>query len=115
MADIFSVTAPMMIQTSRGAKKVIARCFPHREGLLYFDLYWHIADPQHSMHLLKGELKGEGPWKIDGHVINVLGCHGTDAELALQYDSWQEYIQNSTEYPPEPLILAIAKRMGAEV
>lgn len=116
MPDIFSVTAPLMLRAPDGTEKVIAECFPHPQGLLYFDLYWHLGQPSETTHVLPGEIKGEGPWKIGGHILNVLGCHGTNHELASHYQHWQNFLNSAqAEYPPAPLIDAIARKLGATV
>ncbi len=116
MADLFSVTAPLMIRRPDGERKVIAHHFLHSQGMLYFDIYWHEGPPQQMIHVVEGEIQGEGPWKVGGHVINVLGCHGTDVALAMQYEHWQSYRQRvDVDYPPEQLIAAIARKLGALV
>ncbi len=114
MADLFSMTTPLMILKPDGTQAVIAEIFPHPEGLIYFDLYWHLEQPEEVMHVVKGSLKGEGPWKIGEHVINVLGCQGTNAVLASAHQQWQTYLQSAEDdYPPPPLVAAIARRLGA--
>jgi len=114
MADLFSMTTPLMIRSPDGKQAVIAEIFPHPEGLVYFELYWHLGQPEETIHLLEGTISGEGPWKIGESVINVLGCHGTDAELAMTHQQWQTYLQTAADdYPPSALIGAIARRMGA--
>ena len=114
MADLFSITTPLIIRYPRGEEQVIAEIFLHPAGLLLFELYWHLGRPEETIHLIKGMLSGEGPWKIGNCVINVLGCHGTNAELATSYQQWQTYLQSAADnYPPAPLIAAIARRMGA--
>lgn len=114
MAELFSITAPLMLRTPQGEEQVLAAIFPHPKGVIYFDLYWHLGQPDETIHLIEGTLSGEGPWKIGDHVINLLGCQGTNAELASLYQQWQTYLQTTTEdYPPPPLIAAIARRMGA--
>ena len=114
MAELFSMTSPLMIRTPEGEEQVIAEMFPHPEGLVYFELYWHLGQPEETIHLVKGMVRGEGPWKIGEHVINVLGCHGTNAQLAGAFQQWQTYLQtNEDDYPPPPLVAAIAKRLGA--
>ena len=114
MADLFSVSAPLMIRGPEGDGKVMAEHFPHEEGMVYFDLYWHLGQPDETIHVLKGPIKGEGPWKIGDYVVNVLGCHGTDADLAMAHDNWCQYLAGAAEgYPPEPLRYAIARRYGA--
>ena len=116
MADLFTLTVPLMIRSPEGETSVIAEHFHHPEGLVYFDLFWHLGQPDNTIHVLKGEIMGDGPWKIANHVINVLGCHGTDAELAMAYDNWSQYLAGeSDDYPPEPLRNAIARRFGALV
>lgn len=61
MADIFSMQAPLMIRLPSGEKRVLAEYFPHPQGILYFDLLWHLGDPDMSIHLVEGSIKGEGP------------------------------------------------------
>lgn len=114
MPNLFSITAPLMIRTPGGEEKVIAHHFPHPQGMLYFDLYWHEGRPDQMTHVIEGEVSGEGPWKVGDHVVNVLGCHGTNADLAMQFEQWQTYLQRAdVEYPPAPLIEAIARKLGA--
>jgi hypothetical protein len=116
MADLFSVKSPLMIRLRSGEKRVMAERFAHPHGLLYFDLYWHLGDPAQTLHLVEGPIKGDGPWKVGEAVVRVLGCHGTDPELAAAFEDWRQYLeQNADDYPPPPLILAIARRHGAAV
>jgi hypothetical protein len=114
MADLFTITAPLMIRLPDGEERVIAHHFPHPQGILYFDLFWHEGQPEQMIHVVLGEVNGDGPWKVGEHVINVLGCHGTNADLAMQFEQWQSYLQRAdVDYPPEPLIAAIARKLGA--
>jgi hypothetical protein len=111
MADIFTVTAPLKIRLPGGQLRVVAELFKHPEGLIYFDLHWH-ENVDSGVHLLRGELKGEGPWKIDNHIFYVLGCHGTDGELATEFQQWREWrLQNPDEYPDSRMIQRIARRI----
>ena len=114
MADLFSARSPLMIRLPSGEKRVMAECFAHSRGLLYFDLYWHLDDPDRTRHVVAGPITGLGPWRVGDTVVPVLGCHGTDHELASTYEDWRHYLeQNADGYPPRPLILAIARRYGA--
>jgi hypothetical protein len=116
MPDLFSITAPLMIRSPGGEEKVIAHHFPHSRGMLYFDLYWHLGQPEQLTHVIEGEVTGEGPWKIGEHVINILGCHGTNSDLAMQFEQWQTFLHRAdANYPPEPLIVAIARKLGASI
>ncbi|NNF95598.1 MAG: hypothetical protein HKM94_01565, partial [Halobacteria archaeon] len=45
MADLFSMTTPLMIRSPDSEEQVIAEIFPHPEGLVYFELYWHLGQP----------------------------------------------------------------------
>jgi len=114
MADLFSVTAPLLIRLPTGDMHVMAERFPHPQGLLYFDLFWHLGNPNKGVHFVDGIIKGDGPWKIGDAVVRVLGCHGTDGALARRFDEWRQYItENADAYPPRPLIEAIARQHGA--
>ena len=113
MPSIEQVTAPLAILFDDGRKKLAAACFPHRLGLLYLDPFWHLKKPNEAAHLIKGELRGEGPWRIANVTIRVLGCQNTDPELQPEFLKWQEYLQTSGDYPPQPQIQDIARRLGA--
>ena len=114
MANLFDMTAPLMVRSPDGKQEIVVELFPHPDGLLYFAPYWHLGQVEESIHLIRGEAKGEGPWKVGDYVFNVLGCHGTDAELASAYQQWRAYLQTAAEdYPPPPLVAAIARRLGA--
>jgi hypothetical protein len=117
VADVFAVTAPLALRSPSGARKVIAACFPHPQGLLYLDAFWHLSTPDEAAHLIRGKLSGEGPWKIGGNVLTVLGCHDTDPELAEPFARWREYLESCEEgdYPPPDQIRSIARKLGANV
>jgi len=81
MADLFSITAPMLVRRGDGARHIMAECFPLAEipGLVYFELYWHLQRPAtQAIHVVRGEIRGEGPWKIADSVIDFrLSWHGS--------------------------------------
>lgn len=90
--------------------------FPHPEGLLYFEPFWHLAPDGGRIHLAAGELRGEGPWKVGDRVVTIAGCAGTDRGIALELAEWQDYLKVCQgEYPPRDEILAVARRHGARV
>jgi hypothetical protein len=115
----YDVSAPLALRfKSTGDAKVIAACFPHPSGLLYLDLFWHRRTPAEAAHLLRGQLHGEGPWRIGDCVISVLGCHNTDPDLADQFAAWRAYLESdaaAVEYPPPEQMRDIARRLGAAV
>jgi hypothetical protein len=116
VAKLESVTAPLVVRFADGSEKVVAACFPHPLGALYLDLFWHQRSPAEAAHLLRGELSGDGPWRVGDARIRLLGCHNTDPHLMDQFGPWREYLeQRGDEYPPQAQILEIAARLGARV
>ena len=114
--DLFSVTAPLTLKFPDGGEVLLAEIYKHPKGLLYFEPYWHLKGPTEGIHLIKGWLEGNGPWKISDHVIKVLACYGSDACLATDFSEWQNYrLTNPGAYPPQPMIDAIAAKFGAEL
>lgn len=116
MTDLFTVTAPLTLLSPVGNETLLAELYKHPKGLLYFDTYWHEKTAEEGIHLIKGWLEGEGPWKISGHIIKVLACHGTNACLADEFSEWRNYrLSSPGEYPPQPMINSIARKLGAAV
>jgi hypothetical protein len=117
LADLHGVTAPLALRLPDGTRKVIAACFPHPSGLLYLDTFWHQSTPTEAAHLIPGEVTGAGPGKVGGCVVAVLGCQGTDPDLALAYARWHDYLEQAgpEDYPPPAQIRDIARRLGAAV
>lgn len=114
MAAIDQLSAPLVLRDPGGNERVIAAAFTHPLGLLCLDLFWHQSSPDKAAHLLRGELAGEGPWRIGNYRLRVLGCQATDPHLAEQFSAWSEYLANQGDrYPPRPQILEIARRLGA--
>ena len=114
MARIEQVTAPLVIRFGDDSEQVVAACFPHPLGLLYLDLFWHQRGPQEAAHLIRGELNGEGPWRVSDARIRLLGCHNTDPHLQDQFGPWRAYLEErGDEYPPQAQIFEIARRLGA--
>jgi len=118
MPTPYQVTAPLALRCPEIGQKVIAACFPHPAGLLYLDTFWHRRTPQQTAHLIRGTLRGDGPWRIGDCVLRVLGCHDTDPDLAAPFAEWSAYLQSdaaAAEYPPPDQIRDIARRLGADV
>ena len=112
MAELSTVTAPLALRFPDGNREIAAAAFAHPEGVLWFELGWYDGEPDQVIHLIEGELEGDGPWRVGGVVITLLGCQGSDPELASRYAAWQA-TQQGKEPPPRPLIEAIARRRGA--
>ncbi|WP_293648626.1 hypothetical protein [Thiolapillus sp.] len=113
MAELETVTAPLVVRFAAGDEKVVARAFPHPLGIVYLDLFWHLSRPDDAAHLIRGELRGNGPWRVGDASIRVLGCGTTDPLLQAEYIPWRDYLnEHPGEYPPEAQILTIARRLG---
>ena len=117
MADLFSMTAPLLIRHKNGVRHIMVERFPLAvgEGLVYFEIHWHLHRPaMQAIHRIEGQIRGEGPWKIGDSVVTVLGCHGTDPELASAYAEWQSFLQQGARgYPERQAIMALAGEIGA--
>lgn len=113
MPEIGTVTAPVALLFDDGRKQLAAACFRHKLGLLYLDPFWHQQSPDRSAHLIRGELRGDGPWRIADVTLRVLGCHNTDPELQSIHQAWSDYLKHADDYPPREQILVIAGKLGA--
>ena len=113
MPAIETITTPLAILFDNGSKKLAAACFRHELGLLYLDPFWHQQKPDQAAHIIKGELKGSDPWRIEGATIRLLGCQNTDPELQILYTKWSDYLKTASGYPPLEQIHEIARRLGA--
>lgn len=114
MPAIDTVTAPLVLRHPDGREQLVAACFTHPRGLLYFDLYWHRSTPQQAAHLVRGKLCGEGPWRIGEVRVRTLGCQATDPHLQDDFGAWQRYlVEHADSYPPRPQVIEIARRLGA--
>lgn len=112
---IDTVTAPLVLRHPDGREQLIAACFSHPQGLLYLDLFWHRSTPDDAAHLIRGELRGEGPWRVGDARLRVLGCPHTDPHLQDAFITWQRHLQDHPdEYPSRAQIREIARRLGAE-
>jgi hypothetical protein len=116
MADLFTVKTPLSLRLPDGERRILMEFFPHPRGLLGFEINWEQApDPSTLIQVYEGELKGESPWKVGDAVITVLGCHGTDAELASRFADWKFHREFGAPYPSDDEIRSIARRYGATV
>lgn len=111
--NLFTVTAPISIRYPSGELKLVIEKFEHPQGIVIFEPFWHLRDIRESVHLIQGKLSGDGPWKINDHVMTVTGCQGTDPEMAASLSEWQAYLMSpDAEYPSDEEIKYLAKRLG---
>jgi hypothetical protein len=102
MADLFSITAPLLIRYPDSTRHVMVAQFPHPEGVVYFRAFWDQLPLQQGVLLVRGELRGSGPWKVGAAVITVLGCHGTNPVEAAEYSAWQFHLEQLGDSYPDP-------------
>jgi len=110
MADLFSVTAPLLIRYPDGTAHVMAHCLPHPRGLVYFRTFWDRLSPAEGIVLVAGEICGDGPWKVGNAVVTLLGCHGSHPEYAAEYADWQFHLaQCLDDYPDSGRLTVLAR------
>lgn len=104
----------MTIRHPDGTRHLMVERFPHPDGLLYFEPFWH--EGTGGVHLVAGEVRGEGPWKVGESVVVVTGCQGSDPEMALQLAAWQDHLACCEgRYVDPERLLETARRHGASV
>jgi hypothetical protein len=106
MADLFSVTAPLLIRYPDGAAHVMVHRLRHPQGLVYFRPFWDRMPPAEGIVLAAGDIRGDGPWKVGDAVVTLLGCHGSHPEHAAEYADWQHHLAECRDAYPESEQLA---------
>jgi len=113
MADLFSVTAPLLIRFSDGRREVMVERLPHPDGLLYFRPFWDELGTRQGLCVVAGEVRGEGPWKVGDAVVTVLGCHGSNPQQAELFADWQAHrARLGDDYPDRDGLVGIARDAG---
>jgi hypothetical protein len=117
MADLFSITAPLAIRFRHsGEKQVMVERLPYNDGLVFLPTFWTDSGVARSLRYVPGPIEGDGPWKVGTAIVTVLGCHGTDAELAGDFGSWQtRRMELGDAYPDEDAIRRQMKLHAAKV
>ena len=114
MPDLFSMTRPLAINYKNGEKTIMVAYYRHEKGIVYLEPFWEQKLEGQKATVIKGDLKGDGPWKISDAVISLVGCQGTDPELARLLSEWEFHLQNigADYYQPEN-IRNLAREYGA--
>ncbi len=117
MADLFSVRAPLVVRLPDGSHHLCVAIFPHPAGLVYCQPVWEKEEVTARTHLLVGEIKGGGPWRVGDAVVRLLGCHGTDPGLASEYAEWQAWCHEQGRgcCPMREQLEQAARALGAEL
>jgi hypothetical protein len=110
MADLFSVTAPLLIRYPDGTAHVMVHCLRHPRGLVYFRTFWDRSPAAEGIVLAAGDIRGDGPWKVGDAVVTLLGCQGSHPESAAEYADWQLHLaQRLDDYPENGQLAALAR------
>lgn len=113
MADLFTVTAPLLIRYPDNTRHVMVGCFRHPDGIVYVRPFWNRLPPEEGIRLVKGTIKGEGPWKVGDAVVTMLGCQGTHPEQAAELADWKFQLEQRGEpCPTRSELLAIVQEQG---
>jgi len=94
MAELFTLTAPLLVRYPDGEQRLIAEKFTHPQGMIYVEPFW-LESELPAAYLLKGEIKGEGPWKVGDVIVRLLSCG--DSEFSMQWAQWQQYLLSCPE------------------
>ena len=113
MADLFTLTVPLLIRFPDATRHVMVGCFRHPEGIVYVRPFWDQLPAGEGIRLVTGDLKGEGPWKVGDAVVTVLGCQGTHPEQSAEFADWKFHLEQRGEhYPGRDELQAIAQEQG---
>ena len=68
-----------------------------------------------ALRYVAGPVRGEGPWKVGDAVVTVLGCHGSDPELASEFAAWQAAREQlGADYPRAEHIARLMREAAAQ-
>jgi hypothetical protein len=100
MADLLSLTTPLLIRYPDDARHVMVACFRHPQGLLYFRLFWEQLPATERVWLVSGDIKSDGPWKVGDAVVTMPGCQGTHPQLDVEFADWKFHLELQDEHYP---------------
>ena len=113
MADLFSLTPPLLIRYPDNTRHIMVACFRHPEGVLYFRPFWDQLPGTEGICIATGIVKGEGPWKVGDAVVTLLGCQGTHPEQASELADWKFQLeQHGQSYPTHDEFHTVAIEKG---
>jgi len=112
MADLYTLTTPLLVRYPDGEQRLIADKYMHPHGMIYAEPYWLESESPRA-YLIKGTIKGEGPWKIGDVIVRLLSCG--DTEEAMQWANWQQHLMSvyeSHRYGDESFKKSIIDKMS---
>ena len=116
MPDLFDMQRPLAINYKDGSKGIMVAYYPHAEGLVYLEPFWENKSAENKARVLVGEIKGDGPWRCGDASITLVGCQGTDADLAQLLSQWEDHVQEvGPDYYKVDEIRSLARSFGAMI
>ncbi|HQM30602.1 MAG TPA: hypothetical protein PLR20_14740 [Syntrophales bacterium] len=102
--NLFEVKDPLVIEVPFGGRRLIAELFPlevvepGKKGLVFFDTWWRGATA-HPVHIVEGEILGDGPWDIPGAEaeVELLDMTNEDDPLVGEWKDWQRYLKEDPD------------------
>lgn len=93
---------PLLIKLPNGDCFPAAEIFRHPLGAVAFEINWCNAPRLHPVHVIEGEIVGNGPWSIGEALIRELNLAGLDDERYWQqWNHWQDFLLNDPIDPIE--------------
>ena len=87
---------------------------PYRDGILFLQPFWTETGVETALRFVPGPVRGDGPWKVGDAVVTVLGCHGSDPELAGEFAAWQGHLEQlGSGYPGREQIALLMQEHAA--
>jgi hypothetical protein len=114
MPDLFEMKRPLSVNFTDGSKTIAVAYYPHAQGMVFLEPFWEQkADGQKAL-VVKGDVKGDGPWRVGNAVFSLVGCQGTDPDLAQLLAEWEFHLQSvGAEYYEPEQIRELAREYGA--
>jgi hypothetical protein len=106
--------SPLYIKYPNGEVRVIENIFKHPQGVLYFELFWE-KDPTYSIHLIDGNISGDGQLKVGNCSFHILGCNHTHPQMCEMHSFWQQQLLQNPEQFRLNEVVEIALKKGAIV
>lgn len=114
MPELFDMQRPLAVNFKNGDKTIMVAYYPHANGLVFLEPFWENKPADSKARVIEGEVRGDGPWRCGDASITLVGCQGTDADLAQLLSQWEAHVQNvGPEYYNVEDIRSLARSFGA--
>lgn len=95
---VFDSKEHLVVEIPGGGRRNVAELFdlseyvPGQKGIIFFDTWW-IGATFHPVHVIRGDIRGEGPvWDIPSQDVEIEVINpDLDQGLANEWRRWEEY------------------------